>query len=47
LVETLPESHLPACAVESSQLWYASVVFPAFQPALPRMYAIAFVIWIV
>jgi hypothetical protein len=27
--EHLPESHLPACAVESSQDWYATVYFPA------------------
>src|SRR5919201_6094466 len=45
--EHLPESHLPACAVESSQLWYASEYLPAFQPCCLRMKAIAFVISIV
>ena len=43
--EHLAESHLPACAVESSQSWKPTVYAPAFQPAPLRMNCSACTIW--
>ena len=43
-VEHLPESHFPACAVESSQDWKPTVYLPALKFCCLKMNLIAFTI---